>query len=1202
MRNRLQKFLAAATSSLLILVGLSAPAFGNDIDEGAANAAELTAVPESVALNSLTRVPIFEAGLSDLENLVNGRIQVGELEADAVLLRISAYSPDENVDILVAGTPALSVSAGANASASVLAPIADGYVPVSATGTVDVRVEILLAFESNEAAPGSTIALEEPINRVNSREGIGLEALTSDPQTVSIVGLGGIPSQDVRAGYLTATLDLAAPGTVTVGGQPIPLPSGRSIVSTVAAVNSDGTVELASDVAGEISLDVRGWVVGSPQGLANANITGSYSPAAQAEWASEAGNGELGLDGNSDRSLSLALISAEGVGSGTGGYLEIGTVTHGRSRGILVDSVAGALPQLEVVEGAGPATVGIRGEATNVQGLLVGDFAGARTSTGQPISATIDGPDGGVADLTEVGTFVLSGTIDSGDTIERVEISADGAHIGNAQITYGPHGPTWSLQTAAPRAGTFNFTAEAFSRGGTTTSVSTSVDVVLPDSDEVVITDETVVIDPSTVESSAGWDLIFSTDPQVAPGDVMVIGVGEETPEGLLRRVLAVENVDGTWSVLTEQANITDVFLQVNIEAEEALLGPDTVVEPVSDVPEGTTVIDEGVENIEMIVDDEPVLSPFASAPRLGPLMSRSGPPTTYKLSTQVALAFEKDGPTQDLSRAKHAKKDQVKNQIRVEGGISVEASFLFEVSFVFELDIQVRWKWLVPVPELTHFKTGIEGETGADVELAVSAKLIREYKIQLLQLSYTPITIMAGPVPIVLGPELSVDYVNSISAEATLSISESWGTKWSRGVQYVDGILDDYSTEEGRNNDENNSCGAWAAAASVSGELGAKVGVELSTGVKLYGIVGPKIALEVSGEASFKVTGTTESLTADYQAAIVAAVSGKVEVGIKVFGVELGNLEYVLVRVEARRILKTDVGLPLSICSPSNPGGGGDGDGDGGEVIPADGTVTGSVVDAQTASPLGDVEVRLRDADYKVTKTRTAADGTFRIAVPAGSYDLQVNQSGYIPYSVRIQVPENDNLTVNVGLSEQLAGQEYRAVLTWGEYPRDLDSHLLGQSTTGSFHTYFGQKVARAFDSSRVIAQLDVDDTTSYGPETTTFEVDEDGNYLFFVHNWSGNYGGNTLATSGARVAVYRGSERIATFRVPAGIDESRYWTVFRISEGHLIPVNQLGEQPTDVWDAGARSVQTFGAPSLPQFSQFELDEVSQEIAESKK
>ena len=66
--------------------------------------------------------------------------------------------------------------------------------------------------------------------------------------------------------------------------------------------------------------------------------------------------------------------------------------------------------------------------------------------------------------------------------------------------------------------------------------------------------------------------------------------------------------------------------------------------------------------------------------------------------------------------------------------------------------------------------------------------------------------------------------------------------------------------------------------------------------------------------------------------------------------------------------------------------------------------------------------------------------------------------------------------------LTETLDDDEYRVILTWGSSPSDLDSHLEGPG----YHVFYSNKTGKN-------AELDVDDTTSYGPETVTFRAEDD-------------------------------------------------------------------------------------------------------------
>lgn len=127
------------------------------------------------------------------------------------------------------------------------------------------------------------------------------------------------------------------------------------------------------------------------------------------------------------------------------------------------------------------------------------------------------------------------------------------------------------------------------------------------------------------------------------------------------------------------------------------------------------------------------------------------------------------------------------------------------------------------------------------------------------------------------------------------------------------------------------------------------------------------------------------------------------------------------------------------------------------------------------------------------------------------------------------------------------------RIVLTWGEYPADLDSHL---SYPGN-HIYFDHKVGAD-------ANLDVDDTDSFGPETITITKKRLGeSYLYAVQDFS-NFGkpdSSALSASGAKVFVYVGSSLVRTYSVPVN-KQGNIWAVFRLNpNGDFEDINTVSK-----------------------------------------
>lgn len=125
------------------------------------------------------------------------------------------------------------------------------------------------------------------------------------------------------------------------------------------------------------------------------------------------------------------------------------------------------------------------------------------------------------------------------------------------------------------------------------------------------------------------------------------------------------------------------------------------------------------------------------------------------------------------------------------------------------------------------------------------------------------------------------------------------------------------------------------------------------------------------------------------------------------------------------------------------------------------------------------------------------------------------------------------------------------RVVLSWGEKPFDLDSHLIFPGR----HIYFDSKEGTD-------ANLDVDDTDSYGPETVTISKKHFGeSYIYAVQDYSnkGLPNSNYLSASKAKVFVYVGSSLVRSYSVPAG-KRGNIWTVFKLNpNGEFEDINSV-------------------------------------------
>lgn len=211
-------------------------------------------------------------------------------------------------------------------------------------------------------------------------------------------------------------------------------------------------------------------------------------------------------------------------------------------------------------------------------------------------------------------------------------------------------------------------------------------------------------------------------------------------------------------------------------------------------------------------------------------------------------------------------------------------------------------------------------------------------------------------------------------------------------------------------------------------------------------------------------------------------------------------------------------------------------------------GTVVGTIVDVTTGSGLGNVAVSVQG--YSQFSTTTGSTGYFSLTAPAGTRTLTFTRSGYAISSYQVSVVEGTTTYIPesaIAASPDLGSGNIRFVLTWGSSPRDLDAHL---RTPSGHHVYFGSR-----NPTGAGANLDVDDTSGFGPETITITNMQSGTYVYYVHQWSSD---GSLAGSGAQVRIYDSTGLVQTVTVPS-YGTGRYWRVFTMNNYNVTIHNHL-------------------------------------------
>jgi hypothetical protein len=110
--------------------------------------------------------------------------------------------------------------------------------------------------------------------------------------------------------------------------------------------------------------------------------------------------------------------------------------------------------------------------------------------------------------------------------------------------------------------------------------------------------------------------------------------------------------------------------------------------------------------------------------------------------------------------------------------------------------------------------------------------------------------------------------------------------------------------------------------------------------------------------------------------------------------------------------------------------------------------------------------------------------------------------------------------------------------------------------------------------------ANLDVDDVSSYGPETITIITLANGIYDYYIQDFSNlsSTTSNYLRNSQAVVRVYSATnELLETYNVPTAGGASTIWHVFSLNVVNgvytVLPINTMHNNPTSSSNVGNRS-----------------------------
>lgn len=707
---------------------------------------------------------------------------------------------------------------------------------------------------------------------------------------------------------------------------------------------------------------------------------------------------------------------------------------------------------------------------------------------------------------------------------------------------------------------------------------------------EVVYSEQVVKLEDNAIQSIVSMDtsgtIIFSQKTsnleKLKPGDIIFCQPTTVVPYGFLKRVQSVNFSGNNVIVTTSNATLEDVFQTASFSYQKTLTMDDL---------QGTPLLKKGVS------------------------VKRSQGDGFYVSIEDIKL-YDLDGDPMTEE-----------DQIKADGSIEINPSFQFNL----EID---NFK----LQEVRFVSTTTET---AELEITCGISISYEPEYRLAEFKFSPITIWVGWVPIVIYPILGIDVGADVSAtvgfktgvtqtatlEAGLEFkNNSWNqiSNFSKSFDFIPPELTNSVSVKGYTGPQLNLLlyGIAGPYAELNGylELSADIfqtpwwelygGAEVGVGVEVQflgreivdyyvpGVIGYKqliaeaqdilegtirgvvkdavtlnplenVAIKVTRDGS-TVTNTSSNSSGEYVLTVPVGTN---------YVVEFSRAGYISVRYENIQV-GGNTYLYLETILQIN------------QNYSGTGNIEGTIYNALSGAPVSGLTLSLRSGINNKTGTvlRTATTDSYGnysyYNVEAGNYTVEASAAGYTTtYFSVISIGGRTTGNQDATITPELNPDEYRIVLTWGQYPQDLDSHLTGPTPDGyRFHTYFSDMTYSY--QSEIYAALDIDDITSYGPETTTIYKQINGLYRYSVHDYTNRNASYSyaLSNSNAQVRVYKGSELVQTFYVPTNM-QGTLWTVFELFNDTVVPKNIMSyeSEPGSIRKAGIPETDAHLLRNLP-------------------
>ena len=745
----------------------------------------------------------------------------------------------------------VSFSSGSSSSTTLVQADSLGHISVRSSVEARVSVVVVGVIRGTAASVGAGGTVVVPAaGLIDSATGRGGDVPNPGAvSTVPVTGLAGVPATGVRAVWLSvqgraaggASLAFTGPAGALPSDSSIPLSTTWSSSLVPAPVDDDGTV--AYTVRGSAASDLRMTVVGW---VADAAAAGAALPAADGlvplpsrvltvsaapSWAAVR---RIHVDGPEVPAAASGVLVRMSTHAGwlpgpfRAGYSVPGACFR---RTESVPAEAGArtsatlVVPLDLGRGAELVTpVGSTLDEVVLLGYVVGPVSWWRDFVPPTLEVTSPSVEQSLQQAQSPEVVVTGTAADVGSGVRDVRAAVDGEVIGAAAIRAGS-GATqaWSLSIPAV-AGTTRLSVVATDWAGRTTTVTRQFTVVPASlADVVVNTDVHVLTDAerSSVVAVGAEQVVIEGTAPVRAGDVLVSEATAGAPEGLLRRVVAVERTGSASVVRTVPGALTDVFAQAHVDVED---------QAVADQQPGPVLVDDGT-----------AAQPRASTLMLGSLLSTSASHKETLASAKVST------PGKELVA-------------------QISASATLSVTFRLDIDLHIGWGGIEP--ELSEFTFALNTRGGIDVDITAQKEWTTTLERQLGSMRIGSSVFMVGPVPLELTYSLDPSVYLDAKVGGALTATYELSMSTSNGVTYSDGHWQVIN--------ERNFTAAPGAEAHITAE--ASAGVILDFVVKVYDLAGPYVGLKVGPvvnvDLDLMALTCTETLSIDYGLRVGARVA----------------------------------------------------------------------------------------------------------------------------------------------------------------------------------------------------------------------------------------------------------------------------------------------------------------------------------------